>query len=207
MPASGTFGYGEEYADLINLNTLGAIITKGITLEPRNGADQPRICETAGGMINRIGLQNPGVEKFITEKMPFLQKLGIPVIVNICGGTIGEYIQLAKMLDEIKGIAGLEINISCPNTEKGGMLFGQNPDLAFEVVSAVRKATSLPLITKLTPAVTSIVEIAKAAVEAGINALSAINTIPALGFVNGQIILGGQPGPGIKNIALRFVYD
>ncbi len=127
--------------------------------------------------------------------------------MNICGGTVEDYVQLAKKLDKVKEIRGLEINISCPNTEKGGMAFGQSPELAFEVVSAVRKTTSLPLITKLTPAVTSIVQIAEAAVEAGTNALSAINTIPALGFMNGKIILGGQSGPGIKNIALRFIYQ
>ncbi|MDD5627322.1 MAG: dihydroorotate dehydrogenase [Patescibacteria group bacterium] len=207
MPASGTFGYGKEFTDLVDLNTLGAIITKGITLEPRDGADQPRLCEIPQGMINRIGLQNPGVKKFVAEKMPFLRTLKPPIIVNICGSTVEEYQKLAKILDVVEGIAAIEINISCPNTERGGMAFGQNPRTAFEVVSAVREATSLPLITKLTPAVASIVQIAEAAAEAGTNALSAINTIPALGFVNGKIILGGQSGPSIKPIALRFIYE
>ena len=207
MPASGTFGYGEEFTNLVNLNTLGAIITKGITLEPRDGADQPRLCEIPQGMINRIGLQNPGVKKFIAEKMPFLRTLKLPVIVNICGSTVEEYQKLAKILDTVEGIAAVEINISCPNTKEGGMLFGQDPRLAFKVVSAVRKTTSLPIITKLTPAVTSIVQIAEAAVKAGTNALSAINTMPALSFVNGQIMLGGQSGPSIRPIALRFIYE
>lgn len=207
MPASGTFGYGEEFTDLVDLGALGAIITKGITLEPRDGADQPRLCEIPQGMINRIGLQNPGAKKFVAEKMPFLRTLKLPIIVNICGSTVEEYQKLAEILDAVEDIAAIQINISCPNTEKGGMAFGQSPEAAFEVVSVVREATSLPLITKLTPAVTSIVQIAEAAVEAGTNALSAINTIPALGFVNGQIILGGQSGPGIKHIALRFIYE
>lgn len=212
MPASGTFGYAWEYKDLVDLNRLGAIVTKGITLEPRNGSPQPRLCETPAGLINRIGLQNPGVEKFISEKMPFLRTLEPPIIVNICGNTIEEYVELAQMLDRVEGISGLEINISCPNTEKGGICFGQDPEIAFAVVSKVRGATSLPLITKLTPNVTSIVPIAQAAVKAGTNALSLINTLKAKAQIRsdphaGMWIEGGLSGPAIRPIAVRMVSE
>lgn len=212
MPASGTFGYAWEYKDLVDLNRLGAIVTKGITLEPRQGSPQPRIYETPAGLINRIGLQNPGVEKFIAEKMPFLKTLEPPIIVNICGNTIEEYVSLAQILDKVEGITGLEINISCPNTDKGGIYFGQDPQIAFEVVSKVRGATSLPLITKLTPNVTSIVLIAQAAVKAGTNALSLINTLKAKAQIRsgphaGMWIQGGLSGPAIRPLAVRMVSE
>lgn len=212
MPASGTFGYGKEYAQLIDISKLGAVVTKGITLKPREGNPQPRICEVVGGMINSIGLQNPGVEKVIGEKLPFLRQFGVPIIVNIAGGTMEAYVQLAYRLDGVEGVAGLEVNISCPNTERGGMAFGQSPEIAFEVITKIRKATSLPLIVKLTPNVTNIVLIAKSTVEAGADALSLINTLKAKakmrrGPHEGKWIEGGLSGPVVKPVALRMVSE
>lgn len=212
MPASGTFGYGEEYSDLVNLERLGAIVSKGITLEPRLGAPPPRIQEVTGGMINRIGLQNPGVEVFIKEKLPFLRQFATPVIVNINGETIENYERLAQRLDGVEYIDGLEINISCPNVAKGGMAFGQDAKVVFEVVSRVRQATSLPLITKLTPNVADIVSIAKATVDAGTDSLSLINTVKGRVKITkgphaGQWLQGGLSGPVIKPIALSMVSE
>lgn len=207
MPAAGTFGYGQEYAGwAVDLEALGAIVTKGIKLEPVAGNPQPRINETIAGMVNSIGLQGPGVSRFIAEKMPFLRGLGVPVIVNINGTSIAEYVELAQILTEVAGIAGLEVNISCPNV-KQGLLFGQNPDLTRGLIAAIRQVTNLSLIVKLTPNVTDIVAVGQAAVDAGANALCAVNTFKALSSVNGQILLGGQSGPAIKDMALRYVYD
>jgi dihydroorotate dehydrogenase (NAD+) catalytic subunit len=213
MPASGTFGYGKEYAKLLDLNRLGALITKGISLKPMDGNPPPRICETPAGMLNAIGLQNVGVKGFIKDKLPFLSKLHIPVIVNILGHTIREYQEVARHLNDQPGIAALEINISCPNVAQGGMAFGVQPRTAFKVISKVRQTTHLPLIAKLTPQVTDIAAIAKAVEEAGADAVSLINTIPAmavdidtrrskLGRVN-----GGLSGPAIRPVALRLVYQ
>lgn len=211
MPASGPFGYGEEYSQSIDLQKLGALVTKTTTNEPRLGNPQPRIWETAGGMINTIGLQNPGVIAVIQEKIPFLRQSEVPTIVSIGGDTENEYMSLACIFDNIEGISGLEINISCPNTEKG-MAFGQDSKLTFEVVSRVREVTSLPLITKLTPnvGIVNIVTIAKAAVEAGTNAVSLINTFQAKAKVKngpdtGTWIEGGLSGPAIKPVALSMV--
>jgi dihydroorotate dehydrogenase (NAD+) catalytic subunit len=208
MPASGCFGYGSEYADLIDLNQLGAIVVKGITLEPKQGNPQPRLMETPAGMINSIGLENPGVEVFLKEKLPYLRQFDTPVIVNINGATVEEYIELARILNKVEGIAGLEINISCPNVEKGGMQFGQDSELTRRVISGVRIVTKLPLIAKLTPNVTDIRAIARAAKEAGANAFSLINTVKAMaklpdhGPNAGKWISGGLSGPCIKPIAL-----
>ncbi|MGA3085128.1 MAG: dihydroorotate dehydrogenase [Thermodesulfobacteriota bacterium] len=213
MTASGTFGYGKEYADLLDLNQLGALITKGISLEPMPGNPPPRICETPSGMLNAIGLQNVGVKGFIQDKLPFLSKLRIPVIVNILGHSFREYQEVARHLNDQPGISALEVNISCPNVARGGMAFGAQPQTAFKVISKVRQATRLPLVAKLTPQVTDIAVIAKAVEGAGADAVSLINTIPAmavdietrrskLGRIN-----GGLSGPAVKPMALRLVYQ
>jgi dihydroorotate dehydrogenase (NAD+) catalytic subunit len=213
MTASGTFGYGQEYVPYYDLKELGALVTKGISLKPMAGNPPPRICETPAGMLNAIGLQNVGVEAFLQDKLPFLKKLGIPIIVNILGHSLKEYGEVARRLDGRPGIAALEINISCPNVVHGGLSFGAYPKTAARVVSFVRAATQLPLITKLTPQVTDIGEIARAVEAAGSDAISLINTIPGmavdiqtrrskLGRIN-----GGLSGPAIKPVALRLVYQ
>ena len=213
MVASGTFGYGEEYADFIDLRQLGAVVVKGISLRPRPGNPPPRLVETPSGMINAIGLENVGAEAFLKAKLPTLREWQVPVIVNILGNTLEEYAELATRLDGVEGIAALEINISCPNVKKGGVLFGTNPEAAAAVVQAVRRATSLPLITKLTPNVTDIRTIARAAVDAGSDLLSCINTVAAMAvdvfsrrpkLAN---VMGGLSGPAIKPIALRCTYE
>ncbi|MBI3752770.1 MAG: dihydroorotate dehydrogenase [Deltaproteobacteria bacterium] len=213
MTASGTFGYGEEYAPYMNLNRLGAVVVKGLSLKPRQGNPPPRIVETAAGMLNSIGLQNVGVEAFIEKKLPFLRKFDTKVIVNFFGDSIDDYCEVAKVLDTTDGIAGLEMNISCPNKQAGWLEFGTNPDLTFRVVSAVRRFTKLPLIVKLSPNVMDITVIAKAAADAGADALSLINTLsgmavdaytrrPKLGN-----IIGGLSGPAIKPVALKMVWQ
>lgn len=213
MTASGTFGYGEEYKGLTDLQKLGAIVVKGISLTPRPGNPPPRLVETPAGLINAIGLENVGVDRFISVKMPYLLALGVPVIVNIFGNTIEEYAQLAGRLDGVPGVAAVEINVSCPNVKKGGMVFGTDPAMTARVVEAVRRATKLPVITKLTPNVTSIAEIARAAEGAGSDILSCINTVAAMAvdifsrrprLAN---IFGGLSGPAVKPIALRCVYE
>ncbi len=213
MAASGTFGYGEEYADFVDLGDLGAIVVKGISLAPRGGNPPPRLVETPAGMINAIGLENPGVEVFLRDKLPYLLERDVPVIVNIFGNTVEEYGELAARLDRVFGIAAIEVNISCPNVKEGGMVFGTNPQMAASVVRAVRGATGLPVITKLTPNVTNIGEIARAAVDAGSDMLSCINTLAAMAvdiftrrpkLAN---IVGGLSGPAIKPVALRCVYE
>lgn len=213
MVASGTFGYGREYADFIDIGKLGAVVVKGISLFPRPGNPPPRLVETAAGMINAIGLENVGVDAFLSEKLPYLQKLEVPVIVNIFGNIVEEYAELAARLDGAPGVAALEINISCPNVKQGGMVFGTDPAMAASVVRAVRASTSLPLITKLTPNVTRVAEIARAAVDAGSDILSCINTVAAMAvdifsrrpkLAN---IVGGLSGPAIKPIALRCTYE
>jgi len=213
MTASGTFGYGEEYAEFLDLGRLGAVVVKGLSLEPKEGNPPPRIVETASGMLNAIGLQNIGVELFISEKLPFLRQFDTSVIVNFFGDSIDEYVRAAERLNGAEGIHALEMNISCPNKEKGWCIFGTDPRVTSEVVGAVRKATSLPLIVKLSPNVTDISVMAKAAVDAGADAISLINTIagmavdirtrrPKLGNVT-----GGLSGPAIKPVALRMVYE
>lgn len=211
MVASGTFGYGEEYAQLVDLNKLGAIVVKGITLEPQIGNPPPRIVETASGILNAIGLENVGVQKLINEKLPYLHQFNTSVIVNIAGKSVEEYVELAKRLDGL--VDGLEINISCPNVAKGGLQFGQDSSLTYEVVNKVRQATKLPLIAKLSPNVTDIKIIAKSAEDAGADALSLINTIVGMAIDIKQKkpclsnITGGLSGPAIKPIALRMVYE
>lgn len=213
MVASGTFGYGEEYGDLVDLNRLGAIVTKGITLKPKEGNPPPRIVETPSGMLNAIGLENVGVETFIEEKIPYLEGLDVALIVNINGEDIEEYVELARILDGVNGVAGLEANISCPNVAAGGMLFGQDPTTTYEVVSRVRKVTKLPLIAKLTPNVTDVTIIAKEAERAGADALSLINTVLGMAIdVEAKKpklanTTGGLSGPAIKPVALRMVWQ
>ncbi len=213
IAASGTFGYGTEYSNLIDVQALGAIISKGVTYRRRRGATMPRIVETPAGMLNAIGLQNPGI-KSVLEKYPAIwSRWTVPVIVNIAGDSVEEFAEMAAMLDEANGVAGIELNVSCPNVAAGGMFFGCDPDLAAEVTAAVRAATSLPIIVKLTPNVTDIVAIAQAVVDAGADALSLINTLlgmaidtrrrrPLLGNLT-----GGLSGPAVKPVAVRMVYQ
>jgi len=213
MTASGTFGYGEEFKPFIDLNRLGAIIVKGLSLEPSKGNKPPRIAETPCGMLNAIGLENIGIEAFIEKKLPFLKTLSTPTIVNIYGKSIDEYSRLAERIEEINGISGIEVNISCPNVKKGGIAFGVNPKSAFKVTKAVREKTSKTLIVKLSPNVTDISEIAVSAVDAGADSLSLINTITGMSIdINTRRsrlanITGGLSGPAIRPIALRMVWQ
>ncbi len=213
MTASGTFGYGTEYSHLFDIQKLGAIVCKGTTLEPRDGNPQPRLAETAGGLLNSIGLENIGVNALIKEKAPIWASWHVPVIVNIAGETVGDYTRLAGQLDGVAGISGLEVNISCPNIKAGGAEFGANPDSAAEVTAAVRQATSLPMLVKLTPNTSDIARVALAVAEAGADAISLINTLkgmviditkrrPLLGNIT-----GGLSGPAIKPVALYMVYE
>lgn len=213
MTASGTFGYGEEYSEFIDLNRLGAIVVKGLSLTPKEGNPPPRIVETPAGMLNAIGLQNIGIERFIKEKIPFLRQFDTPVIVNFFGDTIREYAEAAERLSSAEGIHGLEMNISCPNKEAGWSIFGTDPKVTFEVVSAVRKSTDTTLIVKLSPNVTDIGLMARAAEDAGADAVSLINTVAGMAvdiksrrpkLAN---ITGGLSGPAIKPIALRMVWE
>jgi len=213
MVASGTFGFGEEYSEYFNLNKLGAIVTKSVTLKPRAGNPPPRICETPSGMLNSIGLQNEGVKVFLEKHLPFLSQFDTPVIVNVAGETIKEYVEVCKALSKEKKVAGIELNISCPNVKRGGMSFGVDPKCTGEVVRAARAATKLPLIAKLTPNVTDITVIAKAAVSAGADALSLINTVLGMAIdiktkkPKLATLTGGLSGPAIKPIAVRMVWQ
>jgi dihydroorotate dehydrogenase (NAD+) catalytic subunit len=213
MTASGTFGYAAEFTNLVALNRLGAVVVKGISIEPRPGNPPPRIVETACGMLNAIGLENVGVERFITDKMPFLRTCGCRIIVNILGDSIEEYAVLAGKLSAIAGIDGLEINISCPNVKKGGVAFGTVPDMAASVTRAVKQETDLPVIVKLSPNVTDIVTMAKAVEESGADAISLINTLIGMAIDAGTRrpklanVIGGLSGPAIKPVALRMVWQ
>lgn len=213
MTASGTFGYGPEYADLIDLNALGAIVVKGISLHPVKGNPPPRTVETASGLINAIGLQNPGVDGFIREYVPFLRRFDTPVIVNIWGRTIEEYEQVAERFDATDGIAGLEINVSCPNIKEGSCMFSSNIEMFRRVVAAVRRKTKRPMIPKLAPDHAHIADFAKAAEACGADAISLINTLPAMAIdaETRRPILGnktgGLSGPAIKPVAVKQVWD
>jgi len=213
MTASGTFGYGTEYSHLFDIQKLGAIVCKGTTLEPRDGNPQPRLAETAGGLLNSIGLENIGVNALIKEKAPIWASWHVPVIVNIAGETVGDYTRLAGQLDGVAGISGLEVNISCPNIKAGGAEFGANPDSAAEVTTAVRKATSLPVLVKLTPNTSDIARVALAVAEAGADAISLINTLKGMAIDIAKRspllgnITGGLSGPAIKPVALYMVYE
>ncbi|MBD3182485.1 dihydroorotate dehydrogenase [Candidatus Poribacteria bacterium] len=213
MVASGTFGYGKEYADFIDLASIGAIVAKSITLKPKLGNPPPRVCETPAGMLNAIGLQNVGLEKFITEKMPFLGEIGVPVIASISGEDIEDYVKLASRLNSVKGLSGIEINISCPNVSCGGMAFGGDASTTFNLVKSVRAVTELTIIAKLTPNVTDIVTIAKNAEEAGADALSLINTLLGMAIdiktrkPKLANITGGLSGPAVRPVAVRMVWQ
>lgn len=213
MTASGTFGYGEEFADLVDLRRLGAIVAKGISLVPRQGNPPPRVVETPCGMLNAIGLENVGVERFIKEKMTFLRQTGTTVVANILGDTVDEYRQLAEILNEVEGLAAIEVNISCPNVKKGGIAFGADPAMAGDVTAVVRENCRLPVIVKLSPNVTDITEIAKAVEDAGADAVSLINTLLGMAIDSKcrrpvlANIVGGLSGPAIKPVALRMVWQ
>jgi dihydroorotate dehydrogenase (NAD+) catalytic subunit len=213
MTASGTFGYGEEYSGYIDLDNLGAIVVKGLSLQPRSGNPPPRIMETTGGMLNAVGLQNIGVEAFIEDKLPFLRKYDTKVIANIYGETYDEYKNVAKKLSAAKGVHALEVNISCPNVKNGGLSFGADPKIAAKVTSIVKNETSLPVIVKLTPNVTDITSIAVAVEEAGADIISLINTLTGMSVdlktrrPHLKNITGGLSGPAIKPVALRMVWQ
>jgi len=213
MTASGTFGYGQEFEPFVDLTELGAVVVKGISLLPRPGNPPPRIVETACGMLNAIGLENVGVERFISEKLPYLRSKGCRVVVNVLGDSIEEYCHLVSRLNDAEGVHGVELNISCPNVKKGGVAFGTNESMAHEVTAAVRKVTRMPLIVKLSPNVTDIGAMAIAVEEGGADAVSLINTLIGMAIsirtkkpVLANVI-GGLSGPAIKPVALRMVYQ
>ena len=213
MTASGTFGYAGEYVELVDLNRLGAIVVKGLSLEPSMGNPPPRIVETPCGMLNAIGLENVGLAAFEKEKLPFLRRLDTPVFVNIYGRRTEEYAELAARLEDIDGVSGIEVNISCPNVKSGGMAFGAYPESAAEVVRAIRKKTTKPLMVKLSPNVTDITKIAKSVEAEGADSISLINTITGMAIdietrrPKLANITGGLSGPAIKPVALRMVWQ
>jgi len=213
MTASGTFGYAREFDHYIDLNRLGGIIVKGLSLKPSKGNPPPRIVETDCGMLNAIGLENVGIDGFITDKLPFLKTLRPPTIANIYGRTVEEYARLAERIDPLDGVKGLEVNISCPNVKEGGVAFGSDPTIADEVVKAVREKTTKHLMVKLSPNVTDIALMARVVEDAGADALSLINTITGMAvdlstrrpkLAN---VTGGLSGPAIKPVALRMVWQ
>lgn len=213
LAASGTFGYGVEYEGLLDLATLGGIVSKGLYLAPRDGASPPRIVETPSGLLNAIGLQGIGIHAFVEDVLPRLRRHDTALLVNVCGDTVEEYAEVARVCDGAPGIAGLEVNISCPNVKQGGMAFGGDPRMTHAVVAAVRAVTRLPVIPKLSPNVGDITVFARAAAEAGADALSCVNTLlglaidvetrrPKLGFGT-----GGLSGPAIRPVAVRMAWQ
>jgi dihydroorotate dehydrogenase (NAD+) catalytic subunit len=213
LSASGCFGYGVEYAHALDLSSLGGVVVKGLFLNEREGHPPPRIVETPSGMINAIGLQGIGVHRFVKEKMPELHRLGATVIVNVCGTTIDEYCEVSRVLSDTEGVAALELNISCPNIKEGGIQFGCSLTGTYDVVSAVRKVTSLPIFPKLTPNVTDVASFARAAEEGGADAVSLVNTFLAMAIdVETRApklsnVMGGLSGPAIRPIAVRMVWE
>ncbi len=213
MTASGTFGYAREFANLMNLHRLGAVIVKGISLRPRPGNPPPRIVETACGMLNAIGLENVGVERFISEKMVYLAGLNIPVFVNILGDSIEEYKEITGRLAGVPGVSGIEVNISCPNVKKGGVAFGNDPDMAAAVTRAVVENSDVPVIVKLSPNVSDVAAVAEAVEEGGADSVSLINTLIGMAIdlqsrrPKLANVIGGLSGPAIKPVALRMVYQ
>ena len=213
IAASGTFGYGLEFSPLLDLNELGGIVVKGLSLKPYPGNPPPRIMETTGGMLNSIGLQNIGVDSFIKEKLPLLRNYNVAIFVNIFGHTIEEYVRIARRLSETEGIAGLEVNISCPNIKKGGMSFGKEPKQAGLLTKRIRKATSLPLMIKLSPQASDIADVAKRVEGEGADSISLVNTFLGMAIDVDtatpllSTITGGLSGPAIKPIALRMVWE
>ena len=213
MTASGTFGYGEEYAEFVDLNMLGAVVVKGISLEPMQGNPSPRICETACGMLNAIGLQNVGLKRFLKDKLPYLKNLDTKIVVNILGKNIREYVRLSKSLDDA-GVDAIELNVSCPNVKKGGIAFGTNKKILSKLITKVKQSvSSATVIAKLSPNVSNIPDFAKTAEESGSDAISLINTIPGMAIdietrrPKLANIIGGLSGPAIKPIALRMVWE
>src|SRR5947209_4889303 len=213
IAASGCFGYGVEYADVVDLSTLGGIVSKGLFLTAREGHPAPRIVETPAGMLNAIGLQGIGARRFVDEKMPELRARGATVIVNVCGTTIDEYAEVSRIVSDAEGVGAIELNISCPNIKEGGIQFGCSLDGTFAVVDAVRKVTRLPVIPKLTPNVTDVASFARAAEEAGADAVSLVNTFLAM-VIDVETrrprisnVVGGLSGPAIRPIAVRMVYE
>jgi dihydroorotate dehydrogenase (NAD+) catalytic subunit len=213
LAASGTFGYGLEFAHLVNLNRLGGFVTKGLSREPIEGAPAPRLCETPSGMLNAVGLQNVGVRAFVAEKLPVLRSFDTAVIANVFGYTLEDYVEVIRVLEDAEGLAAYELNISCPNVRKGGMQFGGDPGMVGEVVAAARKAAARPLWVKLSPLVTDIGLIARAAEGVGADALTVANTYPAMAvdFRTGKSRLGsltgGLSGPAIRPITLRLAWE
>lgn len=213
MTASGTFGYASEFSNFVNLDRLGALVVKGISLLDRPGNPPPRIVETSCGMLNAIGLENVGLDKFIAAKMPFLRKIKAPLIVNILGDSLEEYAELSEKLNKIEGIAAIEVNISCPNVKKGGVAFGTDPLMVRQVTERVKSGTSLPVIIKLSPNVTDITATARAAEEGGADAISLINTLMGMAVDHRSRrprlanVIGGLSGPAIKPVALRMVWQ
>jgi dihydroorotate dehydrogenase (NAD+) catalytic subunit len=213
MAASGCFGYGVEYAEAVDLASIGGVVSKGLFLKERSGHPPERIVETPSGMLNAIGLQGIGVHRYIKEKLPELRRLGATNVINICGSTLDEYVELARILSDAEGVHALEINISCPNIKEGGITFGCSLHGTFDVVSAVKKVTHLPVIPKLTPNVTDVASIAKSAEDAGADAVSLVNTFLAMAIdvetrrPKLSNIVGGLSGPAIRPIAVRMVYE
>jgi dihydroorotate dehydrogenase (NAD+) catalytic subunit len=213
IAASGCFGYGVEYADVVDLASLGGVAVKGLFLSEREGHPPPRIVETPSGMLNAIGLQGIGVHRFIAERLPELRARRATVIVNICGTTLDEYVEVARILSDADGVAALELNISCPNIKEGGITFGCSLPGTHQVVAAVRKVTNLPVIPKLTPNVTDVASFARAAEDAGADAISLVNTFLAMAIdvdtrrPRLSNIVGGLSGPAIRPIAVRMVYE
>ena len=213
IAASGCFGYGVEYAGVVDLSELGAIAVKGLYLSEREGHPPPRIVETPAGMLNAIGLQGIGVHRFVRERLPELRERRAVVIVNICGSTLDEYVEIARILSDVEGVAALELNISCPNIKEGGIQFGCSLTGTYDVVSAIRKVTRLPVIPKLTPNVTSVSAFARAAEDAGADAVSLVNTFLAMAIdvetrrPKLSNVVGGLSGPAIRPIAVRMVYE
>lgn len=213
MPASGCFGFGKEYARFYDLNRLGAIVVKATTVEPRLGNPTPRVAETPGGMLNAIGLQNPGLDQVISEELPWLEQYNTPIIVNVAGTTIDDYVAVTERLSQAKNVSGIELNISCPNVKCGGITFGTDPEVAANLTREVKKVCKVPLFVKLSPNVTDIVAIAKAVEKAGADGLSMINTLLGMRIdlksrtpvlANGA---GGLSGPAIKPVAIRMIYE
>src|SRR5512146_1715558 len=213
LTASGTFGYGEEFAEFVDLNRLGGVIVKGISLKPIQGNPPPRIWETPSGMLNAIGLENPGVDVFLRDKLPFLRRFDTTIIVNIFGYSMEEYIGVAERLDGVPGVAGLEVNISCPNVKAGGIAFGSDVQASRALLSAVRRATKLPVIAKLSPNVTDVTGFAAAARDAGCDGLSLINTLLGMAIdvrcrrPRLANCTGGLSGPAIRPVAVRMVWQ
>jgi dihydroorotate dehydrogenase (NAD+) catalytic subunit len=213
MPASGCFGFGKEFSQLYDLNQLGAIMIKATTVEPRFGNETPRVAETSAGMLNAIGLQNPGLEKVLSEELPWLEKFDVPIIANVAGSTEEDYVQVAKEISKAPNVHALELNISCPNVKTGGMAFGTSPEVAKSLTRKVKEVSSVPVYVKLSPNVTNIVDMAMAVEAGGADGLTMINTLVGMriDLKTGKPILanktGGLSGPAIKPVAIRMIYE